>query len=187
MMKMSFRTSLAAACAALSVSIAAPRAALAQALTPEQQQLHEIYKELIETNTEDSAGVGSVTKASEQIAARFRAAGFPESDIHVLGPTDDKHAIVVRLHGTGTKKPILLLAHLDVVMALPSDWSTDPFKFIERDGYFYARGSSDDKSMAAIFVANMIQFKKQNYVPDRDIIVALTTDEEGGCCTAFAG
>jgi acetylornithine deacetylase/succinyl-diaminopimelate desuccinylase-like protein len=176
-MKISMRTSLAAACAALSLSLAATRA-LAQALTPEQQQLHEIYKELIETNTEDSAGVGSVTKASEQIAARFRAAGYPESDIHLLGPTEDKHAIVVRLHGTGAKKPLLLLAHLDVVMALPSDWTTDPFKLVEKDGYFYARGSIDDKAMASIFVANMIRYKKEGFVPDRDIILALTPDEE---------
>jgi acetylornithine deacetylase/succinyl-diaminopimelate desuccinylase-like protein len=147
-------------------------------LTSEQQSLHDIYKELIETNTEDSAGVGSVTKASEQIAARFRAAGFPESDIHLLGPTPDKQAIVVRYHGTGAKKPLLLLAHLDVVMALPSDWSTDPFKLVEKDGYFYARGAIDDKAMASIFVANLLRYKREGFVPDRDIILALTPDEE---------
>jgi acetylornithine deacetylase/succinyl-diaminopimelate desuccinylase-like protein len=157
-----------------------PVAARAQAttLTPDQQALHEIYKELIETNTEDSAGVGSVTKAAEQIAARFRAAGYPESDVHLLGPTEDKHAVIVRLHGTGAKKPILLLAHLDVVMALPTDWTTDPFKLVEKDGYFYGRGSIDDKAMASIFVANMIRYKKEGFVPDRDIILALTPDEE---------
>ncbi|MDQ2766897.1 MAG: M20/M25/M40 family metallo-hydrolase [Gemmatimonadota bacterium] len=176
-MKLPFHSFTSAACAALAFSIFAPRV-IAQALTPEQQQLHEIYKELIETNTEDSAGVGSVTKASDQIAARFRAAGYPESDIHMLGPTDDKHAIIVRLHGTGAKKPLLLLAHLDVVMALPSDWTTDPFKLVEKDGYFYARGSIDDKAMASIFVANMIRYKKEGFVPDRDIILALTPDEE---------
>jgi len=157
-----------------------PYAARAQSmtLTPDQQALHDIYKELVETNTEDSAGVGSVTKASEQIAARFRAAGYPESDIHLLGPTEDKHAVIVRLHGTGAKKPILLLAHLDVVMALPTDWSTDPFKLVEKDGYYYGRGSIDDKAMASIFVANMIRYKKEGFVPDRDIILALTPDEE---------
>jgi acetylornithine deacetylase/succinyl-diaminopimelate desuccinylase-like protein len=157
-----------------------PHAARAQSmtLTPDQQALHDIYKELVETNTEDSAGVGSVTKASEQIAARLRAAGFPESDIHLLGPTEDKHAVIVRLHGTGVKKPILLLAHLDVVMALPTDWSTDPFKLVEKDGYYYGRGSIDDKAMASIFVANMIRYKKEGFVPDRDIILALTPDEE---------
>jgi acetylornithine deacetylase/succinyl-diaminopimelate desuccinylase-like protein len=157
--------------------LAVPAVAAAQ-LTPEQQSLHDIYKELIETNTEDSAGLGSVTKASEQIAARFRAAGFPESDIHLLGPTPDKQAIVVRYHGTGAKKPLLLLAHLDVVMALPSDWSTDPFKLVEKDGYFYARGAIDDKAMASIFVANLLRYKREGFVPDRDIILALTPDEE---------
>ncbi|MEP7065546.1 MAG: M20/M25/M40 family metallo-hydrolase [Gemmatimonadota bacterium] len=176
---MSFRALIAAALAASSATIVAPGAP-AQTLTlnPEQQALHEIYKELIETNTEDSAGVGSVTKASEQIAARFRAAGFTDSDIHLLGPTEDKHSIVVRLHGTGAKKPLLLIAHLDVVMALPTDWSTDPFKLVEKDGYYYGRGSIDDKAMASIFVANMIRYKKEGFVPDRDIILALTPDEE---------
>ncbi|HMA00845.1 MAG TPA: M20/M25/M40 family metallo-hydrolase, partial [Gemmatimonadaceae bacterium] len=178
-MKMSLRALTAASLALCSVSLTASRAhAQALTLNPEQQALHEIYKELVETNTEDSAGVGSVTKASEQIAARFRAAGYPESDIHLLGPTDDKHSIVVRLHGTGAKKPLLLLAHLDVVMALPSDWSTDPFKLVEKDGYYYGRGSIDDKAMASIFVANMIRYKKEGFVPDRDIILALTPDEE---------
>ncbi len=177
-MKMSIRGFTAAAF--LAGATLAPVAARAQATTlpSDQQALHEIYKELIETNTEDSAGVGSVTKAAEQIAARFRAAGYPESDIHLLGPTEDKHAVIVRLHGTGAKKPILLLAHLDVVMALPTDWTTDPFKLVEKDGYFYGRGSIDDKAMASIFVANMIRYKKEGFVPDRDIILALTPDEE---------
>jgi acetylornithine deacetylase/succinyl-diaminopimelate desuccinylase-like protein len=178
-MKMSIRALVVAAWLIVPIAIAAPVArAQAATLTPEQQALHDIYKELIETNTEDSAGVGSVTKASEQIAARFRAAGFPDSDIHLLGPTPDKHAVVVRLHGTGARKPLLLLAHLDVVMALPSDWTTDPFKLVEKDGYFYARGSIDDKAMASIFVANMLRYKREGFVPDRDIILALTPDEE---------
>jgi acetylornithine deacetylase/succinyl-diaminopimelate desuccinylase-like protein len=178
-MKMSFRALIAAALTASSSALIAPHAhAQTLNLNPEQQALHDIYKELIETNTEDSAGVGSVTKASEQIAARFRAAGYPESDIHLLGPTEDKHSIIVRLHGTGARKPLLLLAHLDVVMALPTDWTTDPFKLVEKDGYYYARGSIDDKAMASIFVANMIRYKKEGFVPDRDIILALTPDEE---------
>ena len=177
-MKMSIRGF--AAAGFLAGATLTPVAARAQAttLTPDQQALHAIYKELIETNTEDSAGVGSVTKAAEQIAARFRAAGYPESDIHLIGPTEDKHAVIVRLHGTGAKKPLLLLAHLDVVMALPTDWTTDPFKLVEKDGYFYGRGSIDDKAMASIFVANMIRYKKEGFVPDRDIILALTPDEE---------
>ena len=179
MMKMSLRALTAAALATCWLSIATPRAhAQALTLNPEQQKLHEIYKELIETNTEDSAGVGSVTKAAEQIAARFRAAGYPDADIHLLGPTEDKHSIIVRLHGTGARKPLLLIAHLDVVMALPSDWTSDPFKLVEKDGYYYGRGSIDDKAMASIFVANMIRYKKEGFVPERDIILALTPDEE---------
>ena len=86
----------------------------------------------------------------------------------------------MRYHGTGTRKPILLLAHIDVVEAKREDWSFDPFKFLEQDGYYYGRGTSDDKAMAAIFVANLIRFKQEGYKPDRDIIVALTADEEGG-------
>jgi acetylornithine deacetylase/succinyl-diaminopimelate desuccinylase-like protein len=178
-MTFSIRASVAAAWLIATVAITAPGArAQTATLTAEQQSLHDIYKELIETNTEDSAGVGSVTKAAEQIAARFRAAGFPESDIHLVGPTPDKHAVIVRLHGTGAKKPLLLLAHLDVVMALPSDWTSDPFKLVEKDGYFYGRGSIDDKAMASIFVANMLRYKREGFVPDRDIILALTPDEE---------
>jgi acetylornithine deacetylase/succinyl-diaminopimelate desuccinylase-like protein len=118
---------------------------------------------------------------------RYLDAGFPESDIFMGGVRPDKFNIVLRYHGKGGPtgpKPLLLLAHLDVVEALKTDWSPDidPFKFMERDGYYYGRGTSDDKAMAAIFVANIIRLKKEGYVPDRDIIVALTTDEEGGCC-----
>ena len=88
----------------------------------------------------------------------------------------------MRYHGSGARKPLLLLAHLDVVQALKTDWSPDldPFKFTERDGYYYGRGTSDDKAMASIFIANLLRFKKEGYVPDRDIILALTADEEGG-------
>ena len=177
-MTISIRALTAAVCAILLPLAAARVRAQAPALTPEQQALHEIYKQLIETNTEDSAGVGSVTKASEQIAARFRAAGFPDSDIHLVGPTPDKHAIIVRYRGTGARKPIILLAHLDVVMALPTDWTTDPFTLVEKDGYFQARGSIDDKAMASIFVANMLRYKREHFVPDRDLILVLTPDEE---------
>ena len=156
-----------------------------QSLTPEQQFAKDVYKELLEINSSNMTS--GTTAAANAMAKRFRDAGFPEQDIFLGGVRDDKHNLVVRYHGKGgpnAPKPLLLLAHIDVVEALKSDWSPDldPFKFIERDGYFYARGSSDDKSMAAIFVANLIQLKKQNYVPDRDIIVALTADEEGGCC-----
>ncbi|HMG90714.1 MAG TPA: M20/M25/M40 family metallo-hydrolase [Chryseolinea sp.] len=145
---------------------------------PDQKLTREIFKELIEINTTES--VGSTTKAAEAMAARLRAAGFADKDIFVGGPTERKGNLVAILRGTGKKKPILLLAHLDVVEALRSDWTTDPFKFEEIDGFYYARGSRDDKAMAAIFVANLIRFKQEKFVPERDIIVALTADEETG-------
>jgi acetylornithine deacetylase/succinyl-diaminopimelate desuccinylase-like protein len=145
---------------------------------PDQKLTHDIFKELIEINTTNS--VGSTTKAAEAMAARLRAAGFEEKDIFIGGPDPRKGNLVATLHGTGKKKPLLLLAHLDVVEALRTDWESDPFKFEEKDGFYYARGASDDKAMASIFVANMIRMKQEKFVPDRDIIMALTADEEGG-------
>jgi acetylornithine deacetylase/succinyl-diaminopimelate desuccinylase-like protein len=119
------------------------------------------------------------------MARRFRDAGFPEKDIFVGGPTPKKHNFVVRYRGKGgpgAPKPVLLLAHLDVVEALKADWSDglDPFQFTERDGFYYGRGTADDKAMASLFVAAALRLKKEGYVPQRDIIIALTTDEEGG-------
>jgi acetylornithine deacetylase/succinyl-diaminopimelate desuccinylase-like protein len=143
----------------------------------------EIYKELVEINTTDTPA-GNVTKAAEAMAARLRAAGFAASDMRVLGPDPRKGNLVARLRGTGAKKPILLLAHLDVVEARREDWSVDPFTFIEKDGFFYGRGTTDDKSMAAQFVANMIRLKREGVTLERDLILALTADEEGG---AFNG
>ncbi len=152
--------------------------AQAQKLLPPRQLAYDIFKQLIEINTTDS--VGNCTEAVEAMAARFKAAGFPDEDIKILGPNPRKQNLVVRYHGTGARKPILLLAHIDVVEAKREDWSVDPFKFLEQDGYYYGRGTSDDKAMAAIFVANLLRFKQEGYKPDRDIIVALTADEEGG-------
>ena len=145
-----------------------------------QQAALEIYKELVEINTADT--VGSVTRASGAMAARFRAAGFPDGDIHVVGPQEapDKFNLVVRYRGKGIGKPVLLLAHLDVVQAYPQDWTRDPFTFLEENGYFMGRGVADDKAMASIFVANMIRDKREGWVPDHDIILALTAAEEGG-------
>jgi len=119
------------------------------------------------------------------MAARFRAAGFPANDVKVLVPAGHptKGNLVVRYRGRGgtpAKKPILLLAHLDVVAAQRADWPRDPFILHEENGYFLGRGTSDDKAMAAIFVANLLQMKQQGIVPDRDLILALTADEENG-------
>lgn len=146
--------------------------------TPEKRLAQDIFKELIEINTTDS--IGSTTKAAEAMAARLRAAGFPQADIQVSGPNPRKGNLVARLRGTGAGKPILLLSHLDVVEARREDWSFDPFKFIEQGGYFYGRGTNDIKSGDAILVANLLRFKREGFTPDRDIIVALTADEEGG-------
>ena len=137
-----------------------------------------IFKELIEINTTDS--VGNNTKAAEAMAARLKAAGFPAADVQVLGPDPRKGNLVLRWRGNGSRKPLLLLAHLDVVEAKREDWSFDPFVFLEKDGFFYGRGTSDDKAMAAQFVANLIRLKEEGYTPDRDLILALTADEEGG-------
>lgn len=145
---------------------------------PSKQLLRDIYKELIEINTTESAG--NMTTAAEAMAARLRAAGFPEGDVNVLAPEPRHGNLVARMRGSGAKKPLLLLAHLDVVEATREDWSTDPFQLVEQDGWFYGRGTSDDKAMAAIWIATLIRLRQEHFVPDRDIIVALTSDEETG-------
>ncbi len=155
---------------------AAPALAQAQVLAPHQQLAKDIYKELMEINT--VTATGDTLKAAEAMAARLKAAGFPDADVRVLSPAPRKGNLVARLHGTGTRKPILLLAHTDVVEARREDWSVDPFKLLEQDGYFYGRGSGDNKFMAAAFVANLIRYRQEGFKPDRDIIVALETDEE---------
>jgi acetylornithine deacetylase/succinyl-diaminopimelate desuccinylase-like protein len=153
-----------------------PSIAVAEGLSPQQQLAFDTYKELVEINT--VTATGDTARAAEAMAARLRAAGFEDADVHAFSPAPHKGDLVARLHGTGARKPILLVAHLDVVPANPEDWSVDPFKLTERDGYFYARGTGDDKFMASAFVANLIRYKQEGYKPDRDIIVALETDEE---------
>jgi acetylornithine deacetylase/succinyl-diaminopimelate desuccinylase-like protein len=145
---------------------------------PEKQLARDIYKQFIEIQS--AYTTGSTTPVAEAAAARLKAAGFADADIFLGGAIPKKGNIVVRLRGTGIKKPILLLAHTDVVEAKREDWSMDPFQFIEKDGYFYGRGTGDDKAQAAVWIANLIQYKKEGFKPDRDIIVALTADEEGG-------
>jgi acetylornithine deacetylase/succinyl-diaminopimelate desuccinylase-like protein len=145
---------------------------------PDRQLALEIYKQMIEIKS--GFTTGATTPVAKAVAERLKAAGFPDSDIFVGGAIPTKANIVIRYHGTGARKPILLLAHTDVVEAKREDWSTDPFQFIEKDGYFYGRGTSDDKAQAAVWIANLIRFKREGFKPDRDIIVALTADEEGG-------
>ncbi|MBV9406592.1 MAG: M20/M25/M40 family metallo-hydrolase, partial [Acidobacteriaceae bacterium] len=144
----------------------------------DQQLAHDIYKQLIEIKSGFSTG--ATTPVAEAVAERLKQAGFPASDIYLGGAIPKKWNLVARYHGTGTRKPLLLLAHTDVVEAKREDWSTDPFQFIERDGFFYGRGTSDDKAQAALWIATLIRFKREGFTPDRDIIVALTADEEGG-------
>ena len=144
----------------------------------EKQLAHDIYKQFVEFQS--GFTTGETTPIAEAAAARLKAAGFPDSDIFVGGAIPKKGNLVVRYHGTGAHKPLLLLAHIDVVEAKREDWSTDPFQFLEKDGFFYGRGTGDDKAQAAVWIANLIQYRKEGFKPDRDIIVALTADEEGG-------
>ena len=171
---------------ALAACCTLPLAAQDSARAPHQRLARDIYKQLIEINTVDS--VGSVTRAAEAMAERFRAAGFPAEDVRLLVPDGkpEKGNLVVRYRGRGEGKPILLLAHLDVVAALRSDWSLDPFVLTEKDGYFYGRGTADDKAMAAIFVANLLRAKAAGWMPAHDVVLALTADEEGGDANGVA-
>jgi acetylornithine deacetylase/succinyl-diaminopimelate desuccinylase-like protein len=164
----------------LTTSVLLSRGAHAQLspLPPHQQLARDILKELIEIDTTHPSG--STTAAAEAMAVRLKAAGFPKGDVQVIGPNPRNGNLIVRLRGTGGRPPILLLAHLDVVEARREDWSFDPFKFIERDGYFYGRGTMDIKDGAAILVADLIRLRQENFRPGRDLIVALTAGEEAG-------
>lgn len=138
----------------------------------------DIYRQLIEINTTDS--VGNVTTASKAMQQRLLDAGFPAADIFLGGPNDRKQNLVVRYHGTGAKPPILFICHEDVVEAPRAEWQTDPFQFVEKDGFYYGRGTQDMKDSDAIIVTSFILMHQQHYMPDRDLILALTADEEGG-------
>jgi acetylornithine deacetylase/succinyl-diaminopimelate desuccinylase-like protein len=138
-----------------------------------------LFKELVEINTQNSDG--STLRAAQAMAVRMKEAGFPDSDVVVVENAPRKGNLVARLRGRNTgKKPILLLSHIDVVEARAADWTLPPYEFIERDGTFYGRGVADDKDESAIHLAVIMRMRAEGYVPDRDIIVALTTDEEGG-------
>ena len=164
----------------LSFCLLAICAARGRTQVPDQtkQLSRDIFKQLIEINTTDS--VGNVTTAAQAMAKRLRDGGFADGDIKIAGPNERKKNLVARFRGTGKRKPVLFIGHLDVVEALRSDWTTDPFEFIEKDGYFYGRGTEDMKEGDAILVTNFIRLKKEGYLPDRDLILALTADEEGG-------
>jgi acetylornithine deacetylase/succinyl-diaminopimelate desuccinylase-like protein len=146
-------------------------------LTPDESLARSVFKELIEINTIHSTG--NTTIAAEAMAKRLIEAGYAEKDIQIVGPEAVNRNLVVRLHGSGKRAPLLMLSHLDVVEARRSDWTMDPFKLTEQDGWFYGRGTSDIKDGSAILVANFIRMKKEGYVPDRDLILALTAEEEG--------
>src|SRR6202049_4310539 len=163
--------------ASVSILPLTSKPAVADALSPQQQLAFDIYKELVEINT--VTATGDTSQAAEAMATRLRAAGFAEGDIHAFTPPPHETGLRAPLRAApAAQKPILLVAHLDVVPANREDWTVDPFKLTEKDGYYYARGSGDDKFMAAAFVTNLIRYKQEGYKPDRDIIVALETDEE---------
>ena len=146
---------------------------------PHQQLARELLRELVEIDTTHSTG--STTVAAQALAGHLIAAGFTDREVQVLEEVPRKGNLIVRFRGRDAdSKPLLLLAHLDVVEADPADWTLDPFKFTELGGYYYGRGTLDDKDEAAIHVANLIRLREEGFVPDRDIIVALTADEEGG-------
>jgi acetylornithine deacetylase/succinyl-diaminopimelate desuccinylase-like protein len=154
-------------------------AGVGEELTSHQSLARDLLRELIEIDTTHSTG--DTTRAAKMLAGRLRAAGFAEEDALVLEEVPGKGNLVARLRGSKPELgPILLLAHLDVVEADPADWSVEPFRFLERDGYYWGRGTTDDKDECAIQVANLIRWKQQGFVPERDIVVALTADEEGG-------
>jgi acetylornithine deacetylase/succinyl-diaminopimelate desuccinylase-like protein len=163
---------------AVLVFIFGASAARAQLDDKTRQLSRDILKQLVEINTTDS--VGSTTVAANAMAKRLLDAGFPAADVQVLGPNARKGNMVARIHGVGTQKPILFICHLDVVEARREDWSTDPFQFLEKDGYFYGRGTGDIKDGDAFLVTTFIRLKQENFKPDRDLILALTADEEGG-------
>jgi acetylornithine deacetylase/succinyl-diaminopimelate desuccinylase-like protein len=179
------RISLIRSLAAIALSFALTASVLSQApvITPtpaaDRALAIEILKQLIEINTTDTP-LGNVTTATAAMQKRFLDAGFAASEVHLLGPDARKQNLVVRMKGTGGGKPVLFLCHMDVVEALAKDWHTDPFKFIEKDGYYYGRGTQDMKDSDAALVETFLRLHREGYKPQRDLILALTADEEGG-------
>ena len=162
----------------LVIALALPPASPAQVDDHAHQLAHDIFQQLVEINTTDS--VGNVTTAARAMQQRLLDAGFPKEDIFLGGPDDTKQNLVVRYRGTGAKPPILFIGHLDVVEAPREEWHTDPFKFVEKDGFYYGRGTQDMKDNDAIVLTSFILMHEQHYQPDRDLILALTAGEESG-------
>jgi len=154
-----------------------PFALLWAGIPAADQLARDLLEQLINLNTDSTHGT---TAAAEAVAARLKAAGFPDRDIAIAGGNPKKLNVVVRIHGSGGRRPLLFVGHLDVVDARRDDWSFDPFQFRQSDGWFYGRGTSDMKADDAILLANFIRLKQENYRPDRDLILALTADEESG-------
>ena len=186
MLRTPFLRSIAVLALAVSVAAGLSRAAVAQsslpATTAEDRALaRSIFKQLIEINTTDTS-LGNVTTATRAMQKRFLDAGFAPEDVRLLGPDPRKMNLVVRIRaaGTPTAKPVVFLCHMDVVEALPADWSTDPFQFVEKDGYYYGRGTQDMKDSDAALVFTFLRLHREGYQPKRDLILALTADEEGG-------
>jgi acetylornithine deacetylase/succinyl-diaminopimelate desuccinylase-like protein len=165
----------------LIASAAIAQSSLTPASPADRGEARGIFEQLIEINTTDTPK-GSVTAGSAAMEMRFLDAGFPREDVHLLGPDAHKQNLVVRYRAGGTPdaKPVVFLCHMDVVEALPSDWHTDPFQFVEKDGYFYGRGTQDMKDSDAALVATFLRLRREGYKPKRDLILALTADEEGG-------
>lgn len=140
---------------------------------------HDIFRDIVEVHSVHDVGTGGV---ADILVKYLKQGGFADSEIHVVPETKYPHQVnvVVRLHGKGKGKPVMWICHMDVVEALAKDWTLPPFKFTEKDGYYYGRGTSDMKDEDAAVAATLIRLKKEGYVPDRDIIVAFTADEEVG-------
>jgi len=162
----------------LALFVTAALAPPARAQEDIRRLARDIFQELVEIDTTEATG--NTTTAARGLAARLKATGLPEDDVLVIGP-DDRHGnLVARLRGTGARRPVLFIAHLDVVEARREDWSVDPFKFLEKDGYYWGRGTTDIKSGVTVLVTNLIRLVREKYRPDRDLILALTAGEETG-------
>jgi len=176
-----FSCCLAALLLAASAVLASAQTAIPAASPEDRAQAKAIFKQLIEINTTDTP-LGNVTTATTAMQKLFLDAGFSPDDVHLLGPDPRKMNLVVRIPAAGKAdaKPVVFLGHIDVVEALRKDWNTDPFEFVEKDGYYYGRGTQDMKDSDAALVATFLRLHREGYKPRRDLILALTADEEGG-------